>query len=109
MLWRLQLAKEKAFKKLIVNVDIIFVVGLLKGDIRCNARHSSIIQKCKGILHLTEWEVRINHCFREANQVDDVLANIGVDLNNDFIYFNEPPREALNLLYVGQRGVVVDQ
>jgi len=97
MLRGLQLAKEKGFKKLIMNVDSIIIVGLLKGSMMCNACHSSIIQRCKGLLASTNWEVMVSHCFREVNQVANVLTNKGVNLNIDFAYVSEPPREVLNV------------
>ena len=42
-----------------------------------------MIQRCKGLLESTDWEVTISRCFRDANQVADVLANIGVELSQD--------------------------
>ena len=39
----LLLAKEKNFRKLVVNVDSSIVVGMLRGSMLCNARHEAIV------------------------------------------------------------------
>jgi len=100
----LLLAKEKGSKKLIVQIDLIIVVGTLKGSMTCNARHHGIVQRWNDLLQSLDWEVRVTHCYRELNQVADSLVNLGVGLNGDFVYFNEPPRKVLTLLYADQVG-----
>ena len=105
VLRRLLLARDKGFKKIIIFVDSIMVMGMLKGDMDCNARHHTIIQCCKSLMEANDWEVRISHCYREANQVADTLANLGIELTCSFAYFNEPPREVSPSLYADQIGV----
>ena len=69
-----------------VNVDSIVVVGMLKKSMICNARHEAIVKRCKGLLESLDWAMVVSHCYREANQVTDALANIGVDLNCHFVF-----------------------
>lgn len=65
-----------------MNADSTIVVGLIKGNMLCNARHYTLIQKCKGLMTSTDLEVMIHYCFHEANKVvANVLANIGIELN----------------------------
>uniref|UniRef100_A0A7N2MG54 AP2/ERF domain-containing protein n=1 Tax=Quercus lobata TaxID=97700 RepID=A0A7N2MG54_QUELO len=42
--------------------------------------------------------VRIGHCYREANSCGDFLARIGSCQNSDFILYNDPPVDLLDLL-----------
>ena len=110
----LLLAREKGYKKLVVYVDSIIVVGLLKGNMTCSARNNAIVQRCRSLLGSPAWEVVMVHCFREANQVVDDLANLGIGLDCEFMYFNDPPREVSTSLYADREGAkfsrfIVDQ
>ena len=44
----LLVAKEKDFKKLLVNVDSMLVVGMLKGSLLCYARHHAMSRDVRG-------------------------------------------------------------
>ena len=110
----LTLAREKGYKKLVVRVDSIIMVGILKGNMTCYVRHYAVVRQCRRLLELPNWEVMVTHDFREANQVADVMANLGNGLNCEFMFFIEPPREVLNSLYADRVGikfprVIVDQ
>ena len=105
MLRRLLLAKERGFRKLRVNVDSANVVGLLQGSMMCNVRYYTIVERCKELYTSSDWEIVFTPCYREANQVVDALANLGVELACDFVLFNAPSREVLTSLYADQVGV----
>ena len=90
VLRRLVIAKEKGFRKLIINMDSSVVVDMLQGNEQHNARYEAIVQRCKNLFGSSEWEVAILHCFREVNRVADALANIGVDLTDDYTFFVHP-------------------
>jgi len=51
------------------------------------------------------WEVKITHYYREANQVTDKLANMGVNMSLEFSNINSPPTEARELLFTNKVGV----
>ena len=40
-----------------------------------------------------EWEIRITHCFREANQVADKLANMGIECSLEVRTYHASPIE----------------
>jgi len=101
----LTLARDKGFKKLVVCIDSIIVVGFLKGSMNCNVHHYAIVQQCRMLLELPNWEVKVTHIFREANQVADAMANISLGLDCDFMFFTEPSRELLALLFANHIGV----
>ncbi|KAJ8450090.1 hypothetical protein Cgig2_033284 [Carnegiea gigantea] len=77
----------------------------LGGNMTCNARHYAIVQQCRLLIELPNWEVRVTHVFREANQVANAMANIGLGLDGEFMFSTEPPREVLTLLYADRGGV----
>ena len=62
------------------------------------------IQRCTKLIETPGWEVLINHCYREANQVADILANLGVELDGDFIVFPHPLGAVSIPLYADRRG-----
>jgi hypothetical protein len=51
-----------------------------------------------------DWEVVINHTYREANKYADILANIECTLDSNIVYYDTCPREChmvtLTLAYV---------
>ena len=100
----MRLAREKGYRKLIVYVDSLVVAGMLKDNMLCSAGHNTLVQQCRRILQLPDWEVKVNHCFRETNRVADALANLGIGLNCEFIYFNEPPSEVSSSLFADRVG-----
>ena len=40
--------------------------------------HKPLITQCKNLIEQSDWEVKVPHCYREANQVVDKLANLGI-------------------------------
>ena len=60
----------------------------------CNAKYHAIVKRCRKLVQSLDWEIKVLHCFREANQLVDVLANLGIELTRDFTYFDEPPVHA---------------
>ncbi|KAF2324537.1 hypothetical protein GH714_015105 [Hevea brasiliensis] len=51
------------------------------------------------------WEVKLDHCYREANQVADGLANMAVDSNLNKHVLLDPPREIRHLLASDFHGI----
>jgi len=49
--------------------------------------------------------VKISHCYREANQVADILANMGCDGTLGVIIHRVPPTGVGEALYVDSLGV----
>ena len=80
-IWRgLRIAKDLDIKRLCIQVDSFNLVGLLNGEFHSSAEHSLIVAQCRSLFTQEGWEVRISHCYREANKVADALANIGCTL-----------------------------
>ena len=87
----LRIAKEKGVSRLLVRSDSTVLVGMLRGEMEPNPEHGALIEQCKRLVQEESWKVQISHCYREANKVADMLANIGVTLNNKFTFFDSPP------------------
>jgi len=50
VLRRLVIAKEKGFRKLIINVDFGVVVDMLRGNVLCNARYKQLSRDAGALL-----------------------------------------------------------
>ena len=64
-----------------------------------------LLQKCTGLLEWAGWEVKFNHCFREANQVADFLANLGCEGSVGVTIHSSPPIGVGEALYADSLGV----
>ena len=40
-------------------------------------KYSFPLHQCNHMIEWEGWEVKVSHCFREANQVADILAKMG--------------------------------
>ena len=70
----------------------------------CHSECSGIIQQCKNLMGWGAWEVRITHCFREANQVADRLASMGLEGSLGVRTYHVPYMEIREYLYADQMG-----
>ena len=90
VLRRLKIAKEMCIPKLWIRIDSKAVVTMLNNHNSEHLEHYFLIQQCKKLLDWGGWEVRISHCFREANQVANKLAKIGTEGGLGVIIFRAP-------------------
>ena len=51
-------------------------------------------------------EIIISHCYREMNQVANLLANLGTKNTASLAILEPPPREILDTLYADKIGVL---
>ncbi|CAN1189170.1 Putative ribonuclease H protein At1g65750, partial [Linum perenne] len=72
----LQLAWERGYRKIQLQLDSQCAVQLLQGDDLEDRAHAATIIMARELLR-RDWEVRILHVYRESNHVADYLANIG--------------------------------
>ncbi|CAN1799661.1 WRKY transcription factor 42 [Linum perenne] len=96
---RKQIAWEMGFRKIHLQVDSMAAVKAICGRVEEDSRHCQTISSIQE--HLSkEWEVRIFHVYREANQVADMLADHGHSLSFDCavncVYPPEIDREIWN-------------
>jgi ribonuclease HI len=78
-----------------VDVDALLVVNWVSNPNCINITHFSLIMDCRELLNLIP-QVKVKHCYHEANQCADFLAKHGATSQKDFIIFNSP---LLNYVY----------
>lgn len=64
-----------------------------------------LINSCRSLIHPSDWEFHLVHCYREGNKVADRLANVGVVQAENVMYYNAPPHSILSLLREDITGV----
>ncbi|CAN1279411.1 Putative ribonuclease H protein At1g65750 [Linum perenne] len=72
----LQLAWERGYRKIQLQLDSQCAVQLLQGDDLEDHTHAATIIMARELLR-RDWEVQILHVYRERNHVADYLANMG--------------------------------
>ena len=72
----LDLAKAGGITNLNIECDALEAVKLLSNNLVSNMLFNSILNECRNSLQ-TFHEVKIQHCYREANKAADHLAKVG--------------------------------
>ncbi|CAN1155894.1 Putative ribonuclease H protein At1g65750 [Linum perenne] len=72
----LQLACERGYRKIQLQLDSQCAVQLLQGDDLEDHAHEATIITARLLLR-SKWEVNILHVYSESNHVADYLANVG--------------------------------
>ena len=57
------------------------------------------------LISRNEWEVKVTHCYREANRAADWLANFGVTSQEKFVMLQAVPRDLHAVLLEDLGGV----
>ncbi|KAJ8431324.1 hypothetical protein Cgig2_013540 [Carnegiea gigantea] len=101
----LRLAQRLKIRKLWVQLDSMMVVGMFQENISWCPEHVGLLHQCKALLKDNTWDIHISHCYREANQVADTLANMGIELDSGVTYYYLPPMEVKGVLLTDVGGV----
>jgi len=102
----LKVAREKSIQKLWLQVDSKVVVSMLTTHTKGHLEYNNLLHQCQKLLNWGGWEVMVSHCFREANQVVDQLANMGIEGSLGVTMYPIPPMETRAVLYADNVGVV---
>ena len=62
-----KIAQEAQVQKLWLQTDSKVVVSMLTSSNDWHLEHSFLLHQCKQLIDWEGWEVKISHCFREAN------------------------------------------
>jgi len=104
--WRgLNLANEMQAQRVWLQIDSKIVVSMLTRQTQWHPEHRVILQKCSSLLEWVGWEVRVTHCFREANQVADFLAKMDSDGTVGVTIHRSLPMGVWEALYADSSGV----
>ncbi|KAL2927651.1 hypothetical protein RDABS01_019982 [Bienertia sinuspersici] len=74
----LELARQANNSKLLVQLDSLTCTQILRENHYNGGECVHIISNCKQLMMLEDWEVRVEHCYREGNKAIDWLANVGL-------------------------------
>ncbi|GJX15037.1 non-LTR retroelement reverse transcriptase, partial [Tanacetum coccineum] len=73
------MARDVGIRKLIIKVDSQVVVRLIEGGIIRHSPAFYTVKNCRNLLKSLDWEVKLEHCYREANRAADWLENHGCE------------------------------
>ena len=100
----LKIAREMGVTRLWVHLDSKVLMGMLQGETAWYPYHRFTLEQCKGLITWRDWEVQVTHCFREANQVANRVANMGVTSSIGIIIYQHPPLEVRDLMFADCMG-----
>ncbi|KAJ9136204.1 hypothetical protein P3X46_033305 [Hevea brasiliensis] len=100
----LQLAWDMGCRVVVVELDSEVVFGLVSKGKPINKNLHWLVSYYKGLLN-REWQVILQHCYREANNVADRLANMGMDSIEGMHLLQDPTNEVLQLVRQDFQGV----
>ena len=72
------------------------IVEVLQNTGYVNNVISPILDDCRQLITRFQ-NVRIKHCFRQTNQCADGLARMSFSLNADFLFFDSPPVDIIDV------------
>jgi len=78
---------------------------MLIGQAQWHPEHRFLLQQCRSLLDWEGWESKVSHCFRETNQVADILANMGSEGLLGVQIHSTPPKDVWEALYADSVGV----
>ncbi|GAU39340.1 hypothetical protein TSUD_60910 [Trifolium subterraneum] len=82
-----------------VESDSKVLVDLVTGNCKVNRRIPTLIRRIRALKNL-DWQVQINHIWREGHKPADWLANVSLTLNSfDLHTFETHPRELQSLIF----------
>lgn len=101
------LAWNKGYRKILLEVDSMVVVRELLGELRPSSPYFHIVRRYKEMIFDREWEVVVQHCYREANRAADWLANHGVELIPKLVIMEAAPPDLRAVLLEDLSGVAL--
>ncbi|KAK9285069.1 hypothetical protein L1049_024254 [Liquidambar formosana] len=93
----LQLAWSMGYCHVILQLDAQIVISLLTQQMASTPWHLTLVTDCKSLLQ-RDWQVQIQHVYREANKCADLLEKYGTSQATNFVILNEPPSDLVAIL-----------
>ena len=66
--------------------------------------HENLLSNCRSLLSLLS-RVRSKHCLRKANKCADLLARKGIEMQEDFVVYANPPVDIGLALFYNALGM----
>ena len=92
----LQLCCNLNISCLEIEMDAKAIVNVVRNPDYVNNIISPILDDCRQLLSRFH-QVRFNHCFHKANQCADGLAKKSFRMSTDFLIFDSPPMDILDV------------
>ena len=102
--YALNLAWEKNIKKVILEMDNFSTIQIFSKDKSSITVYHGMIMDIKRMFSL-DWEVMIQHVYREGNKAADTLANLGITLPLGYHLLQVVPKEVYEILKQDLIGV----
>jgi ribonuclease HI len=100
----LRCAKRMGFTSVELHVDSLVVVNTITKGQDINSMGRNIVQRIRQLLQM-EWEVKVQHSYREANNCADALANMGCRMGHGMMFYESCPTQISHLLAADQAGI----
>jgi ribonuclease HI len=100
----LRYARSLGFNRVELNVDSSVVNQVLRKPGYGRPLGGSLVMRIRKLLEL-DWEVVIDHVYREANKCADMLANIGCTLDTHMVYYDICPIECHSVMLADVLGI----
>ena len=81
-----------------IKFDAIIMLGLVSSHYSSNLHHASLIMDCKPLINQIP-QVRMKHCYHEANKYANALVRMGVNSEQEFLLFDNPLADLSMLLF----------
>ncbi|KAF2316210.1 hypothetical protein GH714_041551 [Hevea brasiliensis] len=110
LLWKVKVPRCIQFFmwKVEVDMDSLATIHLVLGSPAANAHYSFLLLQIHGLLKWS-WQVALSHCYREANRVADVLANLEVTTTDHYQLLQIPLAIVTGLLHEDVQGVAMSR
>ena len=92
----------------LIELDAKSIVDLLVNSDYSNNAISPLVDDCRSLMAQLP-RVQIKHCFREANRCADGLARLGAKQSGDFLLFNCPPVDIIDLFNFDANGLYLNR
>lgn len=103
----LKMARDLGVSKLIIQMDNLACIQVLKNEDYHGGECFQIIKQCWTLLRCEDWDIKLMHCYREANRVADWLANRGAIQDLKVEFFQEASQGLARLLHDDVAGVAL--
>lgn len=108
LLWALRdglnLCKNHNLLSVKIDIDAKAIIDLLVSSLDANKNAFPLVDDCRQMISQLS-QVRIRHCYREANSCADCLARIGAKQARNFILYDDPPVDIIELISSNKSGV----
>ena len=87
------------------NSQVVF--NKIKMHPQRNRPYYHLVKQSQELLNHPDWEVIVEHCYRESNKAADFLANMGIAQSTVSVTFEFPPDSLRKILYEDNSFVAV--